>query len=182
MSADAGQKRRTELILRALLEDDEDEDDIGFKDLATPLEKVYLKLGFLTHHLDEADLIEEFLDLLKTVNPEKAELWRDTWEDSEYDESYLAYELLPDVLQKYAPPFAYFGQYESDSDWGVWANREKIEEALEDEPEMLKAWAKDKPLPEFPVDSKFLVLMNRDDYPEILLDGQTGQKIWRVNY
>jgi len=149
----------------------EDEDD--FKDLVEP--KKYLPLGTILRATGiEQDVLEAELKALATVDPEKAA----QYQGDDNDPAYLAYEVLPNVLQKYCLPYTYFGNFESDGDWGVWASREAIQEALED-PDTMVAVAQGQPIPK---GSKYVVVLNRDDYPVALLDGAVGAEIWHVNY
>lgn len=155
----------------------ENEDD-DYKEVVGPLLK-YLPLGTVIHGTSLAeDIIPALIETLATISQEEAEAWQNTWKSRDEDEDYLAYEALPNALQKHCPPYTYFGSHEGNSsDIGVWVNREQIYEAMED-PGTLQAVYQGQPVPR---GSKHVVIMNEQDYPVALLDGTTGVEIWHDN-
>lgn len=96
-----------------------------------------------TGTLRDIDLIEAFSNELASITgnePETAILLRDckAWLDTSNNEEYSdghdsmgseLIEALEDALQKYAPPYCYFGSIEGDgADFGFWLCMEQVDE------------------------------------------------------
>ena len=171
-----------------------EEDD--FKDVAvSPVEPVkYLGLGSTSHGtMREEDLIPAFLNELRSVAPDEAEELRQTYvndvheaheQNADQDElntidTEFCWETLVNALQNHCPPYAYFGSNEGDgSDYGVWVSTESIADDLRyEDTEKLQSMVKGQPMP---TGSQYVIVTDAAGDYEELLDGVTGEQIWRI--
>ena len=171
-------------ILRMVLEDDEDEDDL-VKELGgdAPVER-YLPLGFVIKFGSVRKTFEALLALLKTVNPQAAYTIEEIWREGKVGEGQLAYSTLPNLLGRYCLPYTYFGQRQSEVDdntpWGVWVDKERIFGLIDmGEHTALKSMYQGEAIPE---GAQYVVVLSDpiDEKIVALLNGQTEEEIWRV--
>lgn len=141
----------------------------------------YIPFGTLIHNtLQEEDLIPAFLDAIASVDPVYAlELKANYSEEIKNADPEFCWETLMDAVNKYSPPYSYFGPHEGNaSDFGVWPSDEKITETAEDKPEELKIVNQGEPITP---GSKYIAVRNQDGTYVALLDGETGEEIWQYD-
>jgi hypothetical protein len=167
-------------ILRAVLDEAEGGE---YKEVFhhDPSPNRYIPFGTLIHGtLQEEDLIPAFLDAIAAVNPvEAAELRMNYADEIKRADPEFCWEKLVDTVNRYAPPFTFFGGHPGNaSDFGIWPNDEQIRETLEEKPEELVAVVEGEALPR---GSKYIVILNQEGSYIALLDGVTGEEIWRYD-
>lgn len=151
-----------------------------FKELfgGTPRPR-YIPFGTLVHNtLAEEHLIPAFLDAIESIAPEEAEELRfNHAEEINLGDPEFCWETLLDALNRHVPPYSFFGAHiGNSSDFGVWPSEEAIFEASKDRPEELQTVKEGEPLPS---GSKYVAVQNRDGFTIALIDGGTGEEIWR---
>ncbi len=154
-----------------------------FKDVfhGEPMGNKWLRVGTVVHGtLQEEDLIPAFLDAIRSINPvEAAELELNYPEEIASGDPEFCWETLLDKVNKYSPPFTYFGAHPGNSsDFGIWPNEENITEAAEQKPEELAIIDEGQPLSR---GSKYIAIRRADGAFIALLDGNTGEEIWRYD-
>ncbi len=154
-----------------------------FKDVfhPDPSGKKYIPLGTIVHNtLQEEDLIPEFLSALRAVAPvEAAELELNYRDEIRNNDPEFCWETLLDAVNRHVPPFTYFGAHQGNSsDFGVWPSEEQIKETAEEKPEELAVVPEGSPLPR---GSKYIAIARQDGVYIALLDGATGEEIWRYD-
>lgn len=146
-----------------------------------PSPNKYIPLGTIVHNtLQEEDLIPEFLAAIAAVDPvQAAEIKRNYRQEIRTSDPEFCWETLLDAVNKHVPPFTYFGAHKGNSsDFGVWPNEEQIEETAQDKPDELAVVPEGSPLSR---GSKYIAIARHDGVYIALLDGATGEEIWRYD-
>jgi len=166
----------------------------------TATKPFYADFGSISHGtLKPEDLIPSFLEALdslkeaeslsNTPNVERYSRIDDALSDIEqrmkHDTYYEAEdamfdlnETLIDLLNEYAPPFAYFGSHEGDgSDFGYWLSTDAIEDAVQDgtlvKVEAGVHW------PDFHPDIEYVLEVN-DHGNAALFDANSRLELWAI--
>ena len=171
---------RTNEVLAALLESEEDDFDI--KDVADKAKSTkLLPLGTIIQAtMLEEDVIPALLDELESVAPQEAAEVRENYsEEIAANDPDFCWTTLFDILQEHAPPYTYVGAHPGDgSDYGVWVSTEKIDEDLEDgDTDKLQSFVRGQRMPK---GSKYVVMIDASGDYIALFDGVSGNEIWSV--